>query len=213
MLSAYKQKLGLLYFKLKRRLALLREEWGFRWRVRSAAELKIVIGSSGVFEKSWIPTNYQYLNLLNEEDWRRAFGKKRIDAILAEHVFEHLTEAEGLQALHTCHKYMKYGARLRVAVPDGYNPDGDYIEMVRPGGVGAGCEDHKVLYNVEILEQMFVAAGFAVQRLEYFDAKGQFHRSVWQPEDGMIHRSLAHDPRNRDGSIKFTSLILDGLKL
>lgn len=188
MLRTCKQQLGLLYYKLKLRLALLREEWVFLWRVRKATEIKIVIGSSGIFEKGWIPTNYQYLNLLNERDWKRAFKAKRIDAILAEHVFEHLTEAEGLQAFRTCYKYMKHGARLRVAVPDGYSPDRDYIEMVRPGGTGSGSEDHKVLYNVELLEEMLVSAGFVVQRLEYYDAKGSFHQLAWaRPEilDGL----------------------------
>lgn len=212
MLKAIKKRLGLQYYLLTIRLKLLLEELLFLWRVRNAAETKIVIGSSGIFENGWIPTNYQYLNLLNEKQWARAFRGRKIDAILAEHVFEHLSEAEGLQALEICHKYMKTGARLRVAVPDGYNPDVNYIEMVKPGGSGEGSEDHKVLYNVDLLEKMFLSAGFSVHRLEYFDSNGKFHKFIWNPDDGKINRSSQYDPRNLDGVIKYTSLILDGIK-
>lgn len=212
MLKTLKIRLGLQYYLLKIRFRLLLEELLFLWRVRNAAEIKIVIGSSGIFENGWIPTNYQYLNLLNERHWARAFRGKKIDAILAEHVFEHLTEAEGSRALEICHKYMKKGARIRVAVPDGYNPNVDYIEMVKPGGSGVGSEDHKVLYNVELLESLFVSAGFSVQRLEYYDSNGEFHNSIWNPDDGKINRSLEYDPRNSGETIKYTSLILDGIK-
>lgn len=207
-----KKWLGLQCYLLKVRFKLLLEELLFLWRVRKAVEVKIVIGSSGIFENGWIPTNYQYLNLLNESQWIRVFRGEKIDAILAEHVFEHLSETEGLRALEICNKYMKKGARLRVAVPDGYNPNAEYIEMVKPGGSGAGSEDHKVLYNVDLLESMFVSSGFSVQRLEYFDSNGNFHKSIWNPEDGKINRSAQYDPRNSGETIKYTSLILDGVK-
>ena len=212
MLKTIKNRIGLQYYLLKVRFKLLIEELLFLWRIRNASEIKIVIGSSGIFENGWIPTNYQYLNLLNENQWRRAFRGKTIDAILAEHVFEHLSEAEGMQALKMCSKFMKNGARLRVAVPDGYNPNADYIEMVRPGGGGPGSEGHKVLYNVDMLESMFRLAGFSVRRLEYYDSKGDFHKSFWNPEDGKINRSLQYDPRNSGETITYTSLILDGVK-
>ena len=192
------------------------EKQRYIFRVRSARSkkngIKIVVGSSGIYNDSWIPTDYQYLNLLNDEHWSRIFKPNEIDAILAEHVFEHLTKADGMEALRRLFKYMKQGARLRVAVPDGNSPNKNYIEMVKPGGWGAGSDDHKVLYDVDALEHMFLAAGFIVERLEYFDAKGDFHQTAWQPEDGMVHRSLHHDPRNKDGVLNYTSLILDGVK-
>jgi predicted SAM-dependent methyltransferase len=108
---------------------------------------------------------------------------------------------------------MKQGARLRVAVPDGFSPDRGYIDMVKPGGTGEGSDDHKALYNVELLEEMLVSAGFAVERLEYYDSNGLFHHFPWDPLDGMIHRSLTFDDRNADGVIRYTPLILDGFKL
>ena len=179
----------------------------------ASANPKVVIGSSGVFDPGWIPSNYQYLNLLNEAHWRRAFRRRPINALLAEHVWEHLNEVDGLRALKLVHGFMKEGARLRLAVPDGFSPDADYIEKVRPGGTGAGSDDHQVLYNVESLEKIMVDAGFRVERIEFFDEKGQFHQLPWSPNDGMVHRSLQYDERNVDGKIGYTSLILDGFRM
>lgn len=211
--TSIKSRLGLKYYLLKLNIQTLFEAFIFFWRVQISGELKIVIGSSGVFENGWIPSNYQYLNLLNEKHWRQNFFIKKIDAILAEHVFEHLSASQGGEALHMCHKYMKKGGRLRIAVPDGFSPIKGYIDMVKPGGTGEGSDDHKILYNVSLLEEMLVSAGFAVERLEYYDSNGLFHHFPWNPSDGMIHRSLTFDDRNADGVIGYTSLILDGFKL
>jgi predicted SAM-dependent methyltransferase len=211
--TSIKSKIGLKYYLAKLKIQALFEAILFFWRVQNSSELKIVVGSSGIFQSGWIPTNYQYLNLLNDRHWRRVFFIKRIDAILAEHVFEHLSESQGREALNTCHKYMKKGGRLRVAVPDGYSPSKEYIDMVKPGGTGEGSGDHKILYNVILLQEMLVSAGFAVERLEYYDSNGVFHHSNWNPSDGMIHRSLNFDSRNADGVIRYTSLILDGFKV
>jgi len=46
-----------------------------------------------------------------------------LDAILAEHVWEHLTKEEALIAALTCYRYIKNGGYLRVAVPDGPHPN------------------------------------------------------------------------------------------
>lgn len=212
MLKKIKQRLGLRYYLLKVRFRLWREKTDFLRRVAAAESPKVVIGSSGVFSDGWIPSNYQYLNLLNEAHWDRAFGGRKVHALLAEHVWEHLNEAEGFTALKLVRKYMADGARLRLAVPDGYSPNASYIEMVKPGGTGEGSDDHKVLYNVDSLEKIMVAAGFRVERIEYYDAVGQFHQVPWGPADGMVHRSLKYDERNAGGQIAYTSLILDGFK-
>lgn len=208
-----KKRLGLKWYLLRLNLQILLEAFYFFWRVQFSDEVRIVVGSSGIFQNGWIPTNYQYLNLLNKGQWTRIFFNKKIDSILAEHVFEHLSEFEGREALYVCHKYMKKGGRLRIAVPDGFSPIKEYIDMVKPGGTGEGSDDHKILYNVNLLEEMLLSAGFAVQRLEYYDSDGLFHHSPWNPLDGMIHRSLNFDNRNSDGVVRYTSLILDGIKI
>ena len=150
--------------------------------------------------------------MLHENDWRYFFDKNKIDAILAEHVWEHLNEKDGLLAAQNCFKFLRPGGYLRIAVPDGLNPNPEYINYVKPGGTGDGADDHKVLYNYQILSSMLEKAGFKVNLLEYFDEYGRFHAENWKPEDGMIRRSKRFDKRNTDGVLNYTSLIIDAVK-
>jgi predicted SAM-dependent methyltransferase len=59
---------------------------------------------------------------------------------------------------------------------------------------------------------MFNEAGFEVQFLEYCNENGELHYKPWNPEDGMIYRSLKYDHRNKDGEINCVSLIVDAVK-
>lgn len=174
--------------------------------------LRIVIGTMGVYQKGWIPTDIEQLNLLRLEDWRRYFQANSIDAILAEHVWEHLTESEAYQAAKNCFIFLKPSGYLRVAVPDGYHPSLDYIKAVEPGGSGSGSDDHKVLYNYKTLAHIFESAGFEVNLLEYFDEGGIFHIKDWHDGDGLINRSSKYDKRNIDEKLNYTSIIIDALK-
>jgi predicted SAM-dependent methyltransferase len=180
--------------------------------VKTAASLRLVVGAEGIFDKGWIPTDIEYLNFLNQQHWERYFKKDSIDVILAEHVWEHLTTENGLMAAQQCFQYLRPGGYLRAAVPDGYHPDPKYIEWVKPGGIGSFSYDHKVLYNYETFRDVFKKAGFKVNLLEYFDQKGKFHFIEWDPLEGKIHRSSRFDDRNKDGNLKFTSIILDAYK-
>jgi predicted SAM-dependent methyltransferase len=173
---------------------------------------RIVVGSSGIFEPDWIPTDIEVLNLLRPADWGKFFSENSLAAILSEHVWEHLTPDEGLIAAKTCRSYLRPGGYLRVAVPDGFNPDPGYREWVRPGGSGPGATDHKAFYTHESFARLLAAAGFEIKLLEYFDAAGQFHFTDWNRADGMIHRSRRFDERNHDGQLRYTSLIIDALK-
>ncbi len=173
---------------------------------------RIVIGASSAFDPGWIPTEIEALNILKEKDWERFFQPNSIDAMLAEHVWEHLTETEALQGAVLCRAYLKPGGYLRIAVPDGNHPDPEYIRWVRPGGSGAGASDHKILYTYRTLKQLFERAGFAVRFYEYFDEAGRFQFTEWSPEEGLIHRSKRFDKRNRDGRLRYTSIVLDAVK-
>lgn len=174
--------------------------------------LRLVIGASRIHDPGWIGTDIEYLNLLAPSDWDAFFRKSSIDAILAEHVWEHLTIDEGLSAAACCFEYLKPGGYVRAAVPDGFCPDKDYVNFVTVGGSGPGSFDHKVLYNYLSFADIFHRAGFRVDLLEYYDAKGEFHFTDWDPEAGRILRSRRFDERNRDGKLKYTSLILDAVK-
>jgi len=173
---------------------------------------RIVIGASGHFDPGWIPTDVHLLDLLHPEKWTEYLGEASVDAFLAEHVWEHLSPEDGVIAARTCHRFLRPGGYLRVAVPDGFHPDPAYIDWVKPNGVGPGCDDHRVLYNHQTFAPIFEAAGLEVHLLEHFDSAGQFHFSKWNPADGRIERSSRFDERNSDGSLKYTSLMLDAVK-
>jgi hypothetical protein len=75
----------------------------FRQRLK-VSPLKLVIGASGIYQPGWVPSDIRYLNLLNNDHWTAYFDEGSIDAMLAEHVWEHLTIGEGLVAAGRCFK-------------------------------------------------------------------------------------------------------------
>jgi predicted SAM-dependent methyltransferase len=173
---------------------------------------RIVLGASQIFDAGWTPTEQADIDVLAEETWLAFFSHGSIDAILAEHVWEHLTLEQGQAAAVTCFTFLKPGGYLRCAVPDGFHPDPGYIDHVRPDGTGSGADDHKVLYTYQTLSHVFQAAGFDVKLLEYFDEAGTFHDTRWSDEQGKIHRSRRYDPRNHTGQLNYTSVMLDAVK-
>jgi len=200
---------------LARRTVKALRGWSNSRQIRQAmnrSPRRIVIGASATFDPGWIPTEIEALNILREADWARFFEPNSIDALLAEHVWEHLAADDALLGARLCHHFLKPGGYLRIAVPDGNHPDPEYREWVKPGGSGAGADDHKVLYTHASARALFERAGFEVRLLEYFDETGQFHYSEWAPEGGMIHRSKRFDKRNRGGKLGYTSIVLDAVK-
>jgi predicted SAM-dependent methyltransferase len=192
-------------------------DWPARLRfisgVRNApsGSLRVVVGAGRVPVAGWIRSEESFLDLLDPETWDRYFRPGTIDALLAEHVWEHLDAHAGTVAARTCFTYLKPGGYLRIAVPDGHFPDPAYIKEVEPGGTGCGATDHKVLYTAESLTALVSETGFEPRLLEYFDRDGVFHETPWDPEAGMIRRSRRFDPRNRHG-LSYTSLIADAFK-
>ncbi len=71
-------------------------------------EIKVVVGA-GVFNNNpgWVQTREDELNLLDKTTWEERFEYNSISAILAEHVWEHLTLEEGVKAAEICYKFLK----------------------------------------------------------------------------------------------------------
>jgi predicted SAM-dependent methyltransferase len=173
---------------------------------------RIIIGSSGTAYDGWVSTDRDVIDLLCEDSWQRNVGPGSLDAILAEHVWEHLSPHQAACAAGTCFRFLKPGGYLRAAVPDGYHPDPGYIDQVKPGGSGSGADDHQMLYTYQTFCDLFVNAGFGVRLYEYFDRDGGFQYSDWNPSEGMIRRSKRFDDRNAAGPLVYTSIILDAIK-
>jgi predicted SAM-dependent methyltransferase len=149
---------------------------------------------------------------LKRADWKRIFSQGIIDRVLAEHVIEHWTVDEFRLFLGIVRPFLSQQGFIRLAVPDGFHPDPSYIDHVKPGWSRSGTDDHKALYNYESLKEQLEKAGFAVKLLEYWDERGNFHFKEWFSEDGHVRRSKRYDPRNQDGSLTYTSLIVDAMK-
>ncbi len=180
--------------------------------LKRCAYKKVIVGAGGTHYPGWIPTDQRILNLLVDSDWSALFQPNSLDAILAEHVWEHLSLEDGAKAFRNCFVYQKQGGLLRIAVPDGFHSDPDYIAQVKPGGYGSGADDHKVLYNYRTLSALLENAGYKVRLLEWFDEQGKFHHENWDVEDGLIRRSTRFDPRNSTNPTAYTSLIIDASK-
>jgi len=177
--------------------------------------LRVIIGAGEQRWDGWIPTQQEQLDLLDRASWAAWFGGRRADALLCEHVWEHLSEAEGRAAARVCFEFLKPGGVLRVAVPDVHFPDAEYQRTVQIGGPGPAdhpAADHRIVYDAPLLAEVFTGAGFSVELLEYCDAQGQFHSKDWDMDAGPIYRSLRMDHRNVGGQLGFVSIVLDAIK-
>lgn len=178
-------------------------------------QLRVIIGAGATSQAGWVSTQEDELNLLEPSDFKRLFGTERIDAFLAEHVWEHMTEEEGRLAAANCYATLKPGGYLRCAVPDANFRNEAYQEMVQVGGPGPTdhpAASHKIVYDYRLLVSVFEEAGFEVTLLEYCDEAGEFHFNLWDPDDGKIGRSYRFDTRNSEEHLGMVSIILDAKK-
>lgn len=175
--------------------------------------IKLSVGSGDVFNNGWINSDINTLDITKKQDWSNYLLCFKANIIFAEHVWEHIPREQIKAANSNCFLFLKKGGTLRIAVPDGYNPNKNYIDAVKPGGDGAGSDDHKVLYNYETLKTELEFVGFKVILLEYWDENGNFHYNEWTDKGGRVRRSKRYDERNKNGELNYTSLIVDAVKL
>lgn len=173
--------------------------------------IKIFLSAGPYAREGFVSTQQEQLDLLKRRDWEESFGNRKITAILAEHVWEHLRVEDGIAGAKMCFDYLEPGGLLRVGVPDGLFPDPSYQQKVAINGPGTAA-DHKVLYTYRTLPPVFQAAGFETTLLEYWDESGKFHFIDWSAAKGIIYRSRRFDARNQSGKLTFTSLIVDAVK-
>lgn len=177
--------------------------------------MRVILGAGQTRYEGWVATQEEELNLLCLSDWNKLFAAESIDALLAEHVWEHLTFEEGIEAATNCYKYLKPGGYIRCAVPDRNFRNEWYQNMVQVGGPGPAdhpAATHKIVYDYEKFIHVFESAGFQVSLLEYCDENGDFHYTYWNEEDGRIGRSFRFDTRNSMEKLGMVSIIIDAKK-
>lgn len=184
-----------------------------RNKIQNSDKVNIVVGAGDVwYGHEWIATNKEELNVYNEEDWEFFFKNKPIDNVLSEHVWEHLSDIETAVANVCIHRHLKIGGNFRVAVPDGRFPSSDYLNAVKPNGSGSGSDEHKILYTYETMLQKLERALFRVEMREYWNENHEFIAKEWDISNGIISRSKKYDERNKDGILRYTSIIADAVK-
>lgn len=177
--------------------------------------LRIIVGAGKVKYDGWVSTQESELNLLSIEQWENITKNDDIEAILAEHVWEHLTYEEGLKAAENCYKFLKPGGYIRCAVPDKNFKNQWYQNMIKVGGPGHEehpASEHKIVYDYKTLVNVFESAGFEVKLLEYCDEQGYFHYRKWDESKGKICRSYRFDTRNSKNNLGMVSIIIDAIK-
>jgi predicted SAM-dependent methyltransferase len=64
--------------------------------------LRKIIGAGNTTLDAWVSTQETELNVLRRSDFERITENGKITAMLAEHVWEHMTKEEGIIAAKNC---------------------------------------------------------------------------------------------------------------
>ncbi|MCH9030240.1 MAG: hypothetical protein IH819_11690 [Bacteroidetes bacterium] len=177
--------------------------------LKTNGSINLIVGAGQFKFKGWFSTDIVTLDVTNENHFKKYFRDKKINKILAEHVLEHLTNKELELMVKHLYKYSADDINIRIAVPDGFHKDENYICLVKPGGTGIGADDHKHLFNYKTLSSLFEKQGFVSYLKEYWDEEGEFRTTYFNDDYGTIRRSFINDNRNKDKIPHYTSLIVD----
>src|SRR5262249_446073 len=108
----------------------------------SGSNRKVIVGAGETILPGWVATDLPLGDVADRNSLMSWFQMGSVRALLAEHVWEHLAPEQAQAAAANCHQLLMPGGYVRVAVPDGLHPDPRYIDYVKPGGTGPGCDDH-----------------------------------------------------------------------
>ena len=79
--------------------------------VAQNSPLRVILGAGPTQHRGWISTDIDSLNLAKAEEWTAIFRSRRIDILMAEHVWEHLSPDEARTASRNCFHFLKAGGR------------------------------------------------------------------------------------------------------
>src|SRR5438132_8758685 len=96
--------------------------------------MKIITGARGTSQPGWLSLERAQLDIRDRLQWGRLFAPDSVEAVLSEHVLEHLTADEARATAQNVYEFLRPGGYWRIAVPDANNPDPVYQDMCRPGG-------------------------------------------------------------------------------
>ena len=180
--------------------------------------VNIILGAALTTQKGWFSTNEEWLDISKAEHWNRLFNsKKRVKRVLAEHVFEHLTIDEMRNTLRLIFVNMVNGGSLRIAVPDGNNPNSEYRKHCGINGIGADASDHKQFLTYELLSKEVERTGFHHNLIEGYLENKELVLKKFNNNLGRVIRTRSNkNIRPKDGwdfPDANSSLILDCIKV
>tara|TARA_A100001035_G_scaffold236539_1_gene200441 strand:+ start:581 stop:1282 length:702 start_codon:yes stop_codon:yes gene_type:complete len=180
--------------------------------------VNIILGAALTNQKGWFSTNEEWLDISKAEHWNRLFNsKKRVKRVLVEHVFEHLTIEEMRNSLRLIFANMVNGGSLRIAVPDGNNPNSEYRKHCGINGIGADASDHKQFLTYELLSKEVERTGFHHNLIEGYLENKELVLKKFNNNLGRVIRTRSNkNIRPKDGwdfPDANSSLILDCIKV
>jgi len=183
----------------------------------SRDSVNLIIGAALTNQKGWFSTNEDWLDISKENHWKRLFNsKKRVKRVLAEHVFEHLSIDEMRNSLKLIFENMLNGGSLRIAVPDGNNPNPEYRKHCGINGIGADASDHKQFLTYEFLSREVEKIGFKCTLIEGYLANKELVSKNAKDNLGKVIRSRSNSvniyKKGWDFYDSNTSLIIDCFK-
>ena len=189
----------------------------------SNKNVNLILGAALSRQKNWFSTNQEWFDIVQKSHWDRLFNSKkspsrnRVKRVLAEHVFEHLSLDEMRNALNLIYKNMVFGGSLRIAVPDGNNPNQEYINHCGINGIGADASDHKQFITFELLREEAERIGFKCHLIEGYLKNKKLISTPFNHELGDVIRSrsnqaIIYPKEGWDFVDANSSLIVDCLK-
>ena len=144
---------------------------------------------------------------VHDTSWYKQFRIDKALALFEEHSLQYLSEHAVLDFLIKCRESLAVGGRLRIAEPDWLHPSSDYISH-------AAQFKPELRLGVKGWTEILHKVGFLTLPIEFRDDTGSLHSFEPNFESfGTVVRSARLDPRSKDPSLMFSSIIVDAIKI
>ena len=131
-----------------------------------------------------------------------------VDQILSEHFFEHIPFKTALNLLSECHRVLKPGHHMRIAVPDYGSPRNIKYAIE---GHDPKHTDHVEFPDINWARNLCKQAPFSTYQISNYWDSSEFVRSEIDFKKGWVKRTIENDHRNKRIGLysKITGMLRD----